>query len=508
MDRFKQNAAVAIAMTSLLIGSVHADDPMAGLMKRLEELEANNKKLQSRLDQLESGEKKKSETPAAATDTNPLNNSVAQRGRDFNDNSMTAPSNDSVVRLNHPFSYGVLDPTTSITRKQEFILRQKESGAIAGDAVYLGGAITAIADYQRSNTDSKFGYLMRHPTSTNQRTKNVSEALIHSAQLDLLANLGDWSTGYAELLYDPEQSFGAGTNTALSRNQIQLRQGYVLFGNLKKSPLYASIGKMSTPFGLMDTVNPFTASSVWHAFGGLAYGAKVGYSQEGLNVRAMAIQGGPQFRGANVPVESNSTATSKLNNYALDLSYTIDTSSSSRLMLGASYTKGSAYCQEFPITHFAACMKANGAYDFYAQWKSDDWTVQAEYAKTEHVWNGSYNPALPQYPASKVSSWDIGAQYRSRLSGIPFYWSADFSRFVAGPSNSPWGKQDQWVLGMAAYPMVSTKVFLELIRTTGYVPLNFMSGGNTGMPGVGPEGTWCDQDAKSDIVMAGANVAF
>ena len=38
----------------------------------------------------------------------------------------------------------------------------------------------------------------------------------------------------------------------------------------------AAIGKMEAPFGLMDTVSPFTASTVWHAFGGLAWGALAG----------------------------------------------------------------------------------------------------------------------------------------------------------------------------------------------------------------------------------------
>jgi hypothetical protein len=489
MGCFKEKALLSLVASSLVVNTAYASDPMADLIKRLEDLESANKTLQLRVDQLSSTEKTATEAAHVAV-------------------AVTDNKNDSVLRLNHTFSYDMLDPTTSITRKQEFILQQKASGAIGNDAVYLGGAITAIADYQSSNTDSKFGYLMRHPTSTNQRTTEVSEAVIHSAQLSVLANLNDWSTGYMELLYDPEQSFGAGTNTALARNQIQLRQGYVLFGDLKTSPFYASIGKMATPFGLTDTVNPFSASTVWHAFGQLAYGGKVGYTQDGLSARAMAIQSGPQFRGANVPTEPNSAATSSLNNYALDLSYTMDVSKDSQLMIGSSYTAGTAYCQEFPVTHFGACNNANGAYDFYAQWKSADWTVQAEFAKTEHVWNGSFNPSLPEYPASKVSSWDIGTQYRSQINGIPVNYSAEFSQFVAGPGDSPWASQDQWVFGMAARPTISTKLFLELIRTRGYVPLAFMSGGNTGSPGVGPEGTWSDQDAKSDIAMLGANVAF
>ncbi|MDE0030247.1 MAG: hypothetical protein OXU42_12700 [Deltaproteobacteria bacterium] len=79
--------------------------------------------------------------------------------------------------------------------------------------------------------------------------------------------LGDWISGHAVTLFDPEQSFGKGTNTDLERNQVQVRRAYVLFGNLDRTPFFASIGKMAVPFGLTDTVNPFTASTVWHAFG-------------------------------------------------------------------------------------------------------------------------------------------------------------------------------------------------------------------------------------------------
>ena len=56
------------------------------------------------------------------------------------------------------------------------------------------------------------------------------------------------------------------------------------------------------PFGLADTVNPFTASTVSHAFGAMANGATVGYASDDLNFSVMAVQGGAQFRAANMPV--------------------------------------------------------------------------------------------------------------------------------------------------------------------------------------------------------------
>ncbi len=447
----------------------------------LSELAAENAQLRGRIEQLEKshGSEKTAESY----------NSDQVTGSDY-------------LKVAHNYSYEILDPTSNITRKQELILKNKQNGTLSSDAVYLSGAVTAIADYQESNTESKFGYLMRHPTKNNQRTKTVSEAVVHSSQLALTANIGDWITAYSEMLYDPQQSFGSGTTTDLNRNQVQLRQGYVLFGNLNKSPLFLSIGKMAIPFGLTDTPNPFTASTVWHAFGGLAYGLNVGYNSEALSIRVMGVQGGAQFRAANVPVD-DSNVPSRLNNIAVDLSYTIGLTSETKFSIGSSYLRGSAYCQDFPVQHFSACEEENGAYDIYTQLKGANWSLQAEYAKTLEEWPGTFNPNIPQHEASKVTSWDIGGKYNAMFYDVAIDFSLDFSRFIAGPSGADWEKQDQWVLGVAGFITPSAKIFGEVIRTEGYAPLNFISGGNLD-PGV----THSDRDASSNILMIGTNIAF
>ncbi len=452
------------------------------LAAQMKQLSAENADLRKKLEKLESAMPHKTQRDAAVAKS-----------------ADSASNGDKVLHVDHAYSYEMLDPTTRINRKQLLLLGKKKSGAVSSNSVYLSGAVTSIADYQKSNRDSKFGYLMRHPTANNQRTKEVSEAVTHSAQLALTGNMGDWVSAYFEALYDPEQSFGKGTNTSLNRNQIQMRKAWVLFGNLAKSPFYASIGKMSTPFGLTDTVSPFSASTVWHAFGGLAYGLTAGYSNNGLNLTAMAVQGGSQFRSNNTSV-GGTNVPSKLNNYVLDANYTFAGST----MLGASYQAGSSYCQDFPVQHFNACADENPAWDVYAESRFGNLTFLAEYAKTVDEWPGTFNPDLPQFAASKVASWGLGAKYRASAFNKPLDVSADFSRFVAGPSGSPWERQDQIVLGLASYPSSSVKLFAEFIHTNGYAPLNFISGGNFDDPAA----THSDVDAKSDILMFGANVAF
>jgi hypothetical protein len=59
------------------------------------------------------------------------------------------------------------------------------------------------------------------------------------------------------------------------------------------------------------------------------------------------------------------------------------------------------------------------------------------------------------------------------------------------------------VLGLTSFIVPSAKLFAEYIRTQGYAPLNFISGGNLG-DGV----THSSSSAHSDIFLVGFNAAF
>lgn len=425
--------------------------------------------------------------------------------------SAVAPDRDpsGLVRTNSRYAYEILDPTTDINRKQHLILERRRDGTLAPDRLHLQGAVTPVANFQNSNRDDKFGYLMRHPTSRNQVGSTVSEAAIHSAQLGMTGTLGKWFTGHVQMLFNPEQSFGAGTNTDLERNQVQVRRAYALVGDLDRVPVYTSLGKMAVPFGLTDTVNPFTASTVWHAFGGLANGVRLGYAGERLNLSAMGVQGGAQFRVANAPVEETGVP-SRLNNFALDANYSFETGSLGALLLGASYLHGSAYCQDYPVQHFEPCRDNNPAFGIYGRLADGPLTFKAELARTTDVWPGTFNPNIPQFAASKVTAFDLGAKYRLDSGSGPVDLSGEFSRFVAGPDGASWERQDQFVVGAAWFARPSVKLFGEYIRTEGYAPLNFISGGSIrdGKGDIVHDRTHSDRSAHSNVIMFGANLAF
>ena len=487
-------SGVALAALVSLAPVASAQSPSnEDLLARIEKLEAQNAALMSRLDRmLDEDDIERvpaSDGPELATDT--LVNRTGFVGTDA------------------AYGFDVLDAAEYVNKKPIVQLKARAEDRLA-TPLTVSGSIIGIANYQDSNRDSKFGYLMRNPTSANQIGDHVSEALIHSAQLGFTANFSDWLTGYAEILYNPQQNFASGTITSLDRNQLVMQRAYLMLGNLERSPLFAVIGKVDTPFGLNDTVSPFTNSTSWHSFAGLAYGAQVGYVDENLMVRAMAIQGGAQFRAANAPVEGT-VVPSRVNNFAVDANYTFHLNDADWFMLGASYEHGSPYCQSYPVFHFNPCGDNNPAWAAYAHTQLGAFELLGEFAETTEEWPGSAVPIptnpLSVYEAQKTRSWTVGGRYGfgdfllsdKRTN----YVSLEFSQFRAGDDGAPWERQNQFVLGYSRYLIDNVNLFAEAIHVDGFAPLNFLSGGNF------PDGsTWADNDAKTDVILVGAHTAF
>ncbi|NCA85567.1 MAG: hypothetical protein EOM83_08335 [Clostridia bacterium] len=411
----------------------------------------------------------------------------------------------SAVITNSRLMYRMLEPNMNL-QKVQILLEERKNGQLQNGQLVIGASLISLLDYQKSNRDSKFAYLMRHPTSRNQIGKEVSEAVIHSFQLGLTGAINNWLALHAEILYDPAQSFGEGTITSLGRNQIQLIKGFVLIGDLNRFPVYGALGKMDAPFGQTGSVSPFTNTTMWHAFGGLGYGAQVGFSKWNLNATFMAVQGGAQFRALHTPVADSTSVPSLINNFTADLNYTIPISNQIRFKLGGSYMHGSAYCQDFPVTHFADCDECNPAFAGYARLDiAQRFILKGSYAQTLEVWKGTYNPSPPLdiYEAVKVSSMDIGASYLLNSKGeIKYTLSAEFSDLIAGASGSPWERQNQTVIGASALIKESSKIFVEYFYTQGYVPLNFISGSHPNAPY--PAGyTPCEQGVRTFGFVAG-----
>ena len=146
----------------------------------------------------------------------------------------------------------------------------------------------------------------------------------------------------------------------------------------------------------------------------------------------------------------------------------------------------------------------------YGKLVAGDITLKGEFAHTADAWPGTFNPGMPEFEASRVTSFDMGAKYRYDTVAGPVDLSAEFSRFVAGPNGAPSEHQDQIALGAALYPRPNAKLFAEYIRIEGYAPLNFISGGSvTDEDGnVIPDATHSDISARSNVILIGVHLAF
>ena len=419
-------------------------------------------------------------------------------------------STNKTVGFNSEFTYKMHDQNQDL-RKINILLDAKKKSTIKDHSLIIGTSLISIFDYQHSNTDSKFAYLMRIPSANNQIGKDVSEVVIHSFQLSATAVVNSWLCTYAELLYNPEQSFGSGTITALGRNQIQLRKGFVLVGDLSRFPFYAALGKMDAPFGQTGSVNPFTNSMMWHAFGGLSYGAQIGFQKGGLHAKFMAAQGGSQFRAMNTIVGDSTEVPSKINNYVIDLNYSFTPIENVNLLIGASYLRGTIYGQGFPISHFAPLEENNPAYTYYTTINIyNTLIIKGSFAKTTKVSQGTFNPTPPLdvFEASKISSLELGAKYTLNQSDkLKYAISGEFSNFRSGPDGSPWERQNQIVLGFSMLFNNSFKFFFESFRTNGYTPFNFLTGSEDNAPF--PAGTTPSiRDANSMGIVIGSQISF
>ncbi|WP_082115722.1 hypothetical protein [Aurantiacibacter gangjinensis] len=520
---FATSALVAIAPASAMAQDAQILERLEAMEDRLEALEQENAALRAQLQGSPSAPVI-ADTPApdaAAQDQVPGEPvTLAEAGAaqvdpvaEMDDpREIDVAGSQNFVGTNSTYAYAMLDHAENVNTKPLMQLTALQDGELT-DRVTLSGGITAIANWQFASVDDKFGYLMRHPTSANQLGDEVSEVVLHSANFAFTAQLAPNLTGYAEFLYDPQQSFGPGTITALTRNQLQLRRGWVMYGDLNDHPFYVAVGKMDTPFGLNDTVSPFTNSTNWHAFSGLAFGGQAGFVSGGLHLRGMIIQGGAQFRAANVPVEGSSVP-SRANNFAFDARYTLALGGeeANSAMVGASYQHGTAYCQGYPVFHFNPCADNNPGVAVYGRVNYGPLTLLGEYARTTDEWEGTAVP-IPNNPLSiydpvAPEAFTLGARLgfgddRAAMQRREFALSAEFSRFISGEDGSPWERQNQLVLGTSWFPLPNVNLFGEFIHVDGFVPLNFLSGGNF------PDGsTWSEQGADTDVIMAGAQVAF
>jgi len=422
-----------------------------------------------------------------------------------------------MIGIDSDFTYAMIDQNNNVNQKPLFLLQNRQVGLES--KLYLGLQARAIGFLIKTNQQDKFSYLMRFPPDFTG--DYGSELLINNVNIGLLANVSSWMALYSELNWDPARTFegvdekitvqdptGAplvierGRVVDATRQTVSLKQAYMLFGDLDKYSVYGYLGKFRTPFGLDDTVSPFSANMIFHYFNGLSHGAAVAVYKEGVHLTAALLQGGPQFRTVN-----SGNYGGDVDNFAISASY-----ENEFVRIGGGVLGGTGYSSDFPIAHFAITGRRNPAWDGHLRLRFNPLTVSGEIVQTFKVWPGTAGtPTQPAnfFPASKVTAYALEAKVDvAEDTAVPSAISVSWSEGRQGASGSQWEFNRQLTIGFQAKVQSNIGVYFEFNHLQGFAPLQWMTGF---YPPGAPPGTFVlpsKRDVKQNLGLIGITVAL
>jgi len=314
----------------------------------------------------------------------------------------------------------------------------------------IGAQFRASGLFAQTNRTGKFSYLGRFPTDFSGNSASDFR-LLHANQA-VSAHFNPMVHGYFETLFSDVFSFGD-----FKQGSFQVRQAYVVFGDLSRSPYYAFIGKKNISFGNMGTLSPFSQAMPWHYFGALAEGAGIGFDNQRLNATVTALNGS---RGIRV-VDSDEKG--HLNNFAANVLLRTPLEGDDQFDIGAGYLHGTIY--NAPVAEHldpALFGPNNGAFDINAALKLGQLQLAGEYVQTVNPW-----PAT----GHDVIAYRAEAAYDMFIGEMAARSSVSWSEGIQGSSGTEFEFNRQLVLGLSVQPYPNTTLTFEYVRSSGFAPL-------------------------------------
>jgi hypothetical protein len=304
------------------------------------------------------------------------------------------------VRTNVRHTTKMLDWQENTTGKTVSLLVNRANGTLAPNTLYIGAGIKGGLMWQSTNTAGQFPILSRFPFFSDRTDKQAGVFAINNAALSFTSTFGDWTTIYLQPEYSETEFRG-------DQDELQLREAYVVFGNLQKSPFYAAFGRKTIDFGNFDGYNAFTQTEAQHYFWAHSDQPvlELGYYNNGLKLTASAFSGGRQLRTAFAGEENN------IGNYAASIEQEFKLGTGGALSLGASYLHDTIYRNNFTAHNIARINAGtppanfieyrNSAISGFVEYNSDIFDAMVEYTTTLKPWaaaipqdiDGNVNPA-------------------------------------------------------------------------------------------------------------------
>ena len=184
----KSALMVAVLLGSSAFASAASPESIEARLDRLEKENSELKKIVSKLSKDVSNDAvRKNSMEKKAAQSKDSANATSEAAITPTTKHNLPTENTSVIHQDSDLGYNLLDPTQAGKSKPLMILDAKKDGRLQKGGT-ASGAITAIADFQKTNVD--IGYLMRQPENVSGKT--ASEAALHSIQVGLTANISPW----------------------------------------------------------------------------------------------------------------------------------------------------------------------------------------------------------------------------------------------------------------------------------------------------------------------------
>jgi hypothetical protein len=340
-----------------------------------------------------------------------LQTQVSQLKAQMNGSAVGVQSNASMSRASDAANTGYMTikndgqspfellPSNSFTTS---LLEGKQVYTNSPQALVLGGYLEGDAQvWNGGNT---------LPAAVNTY-KNGSGFNLTTANLDAMANVTNWLTGFMEV---------KGDFTANSDGSPVISKAFMMAGNLSQSPFFAVGGKTNIPFGSFGGGGPWSNALQRTAFRpNETPQIGAGYDHNGV-IAELADISNTAFNNNLQDLVYNLSYSKQINqfNYQVGASYLSD-------IRGTSSAVGSAYNNTFTSsTSQTVFGKRNGVYDINGQVGYGNYAVIGEFLRTTTgatVIANNTNTGL-------MSAWVLGGSYSPNVMGKPTAFTLSYSK--------------------------------------------------------------------------------
>ena len=364
-----------------------------------------------------------------------------------------------------------------------FLLRQKEEGALKDGVLYFNGRLNVAVDYNQSSPGSESAALIPGVDLAFTATKGWFTAFADLSNVNAFNNANGPSN--STISYNWAQSIAIAGNQSGSTNEnkgmqifnkygsnVNLAQGFLMFGELNKMPVYMLVGRKTVDFGSFANQDQKwqPLSNIFNQ--GLQDQVAFGFYSHGVHGAATLFQA-PWTKAGNV--DTNGYVSNQLSTLVATLSYGTSVNKFG-LHGGISYTTNMnpAGTAEVNLHGYDTSDSVNNnrvsAGIMFAEVNFNPITVSGSYASAMRSVSSVANQQ------GKPSAWDIGAKLDFNLINRANWLSVNYSNSqtrgfqTTSPTNIT---AKQWLFG---WSMAVTK---NLDATFQYGHLSYTSQANT-----------------------------